>query len=225
MRARLTIDAPNGTSVHELEPDRPVTLGRSRENAIFLPDELASRVHARVHFEDGQWVLTDLDSRNGTRVNGELVDETVPLAHGQEIQIGETRMRFLVNGSGTAEIGPVTRVIEAASAGVSTTHLQTDELTTLCRFMAGAVEETEPSGLLRRALRSLLKQTGASLAGYLGLDPADPVPKLVLPLTSTSAVSLQPKFRKPANRSGSAPTGRMSRRTVCCRLPTPSACR
>jgi DNA-binding NtrC family response regulator len=184
MRARLTIEAADGASVFELEPDRPVTLGRSRENAIFVPDELASRVHARVQFEDGRWVLTDLDSRNGTRLDGEPVGPAVPLTDGQEIQIGNTRIRFLVDGSGTANIGPVTRVIEAA-AGVSTTHLQTDELTTLCRFMAGAVEETDPSGLLRRALRALLKQTGASLAGYLGLDPADPVPKLVLPDDAT----------------------------------------
>jgi two-component system response regulator HydG len=184
MRARLTIEAADGTSVYELEPDRPVTLGRSRENAIVLPDELASRVHARVQFEDGRWVLTDLESRNGTRLDGEPVEHAMPLADGQEILIGDTRMRFLVNGSATATGGPVTRVIEA-SAGVSTTQLQTDELTTLCRFMAGAVQETDPSDLLRRALRALLKQTGASLAGYLGLDPADPVPKLVMPDDAT----------------------------------------
>jgi DNA-binding NtrC family response regulator len=51
--------------------------------------------------------------------------------------------------------------------------------------MTGAVEESEPRDLLRRALKTLLKQTGASLAGYLGLDPTDPVPKLVLPDDAT----------------------------------------
>jgi DNA-binding NtrC family response regulator len=47
--------------------------------------------------------------------------------------------------------------------------------------MSAAVQESDPRDLLRRALRVVLKQTGASLAGYLGLDPTDPVPKLVLP--------------------------------------------
>jgi two-component system, NtrC family, response regulator HydG len=180
MQARLTIEATDGTTEYDLDPERPVTLGRSRENAIVLPDEHASRVHARVEFDDGNWMVSDLDSRNGTRLNGDPVTRATPLADGQEILIGATRVRFQIDGGGTARIGPVTRVIEA-SAGISTTHLQTDELTTLCRFMAAAVEETDPSILLRRALKALLKQTGASLAGYLSLDPDDPVPKLVLP--------------------------------------------
>ena len=145
MHARLTIEAADGTSVYELDPDRSVTLGRSRENAIVLPDEHASRVHARLQFEGGRWVLSDLESRNGTRLNGEPVCRATPLDDGQEIQIGGTQLRFRVDGSDptTAKHGPVTQLIETG-AGASTTHLQTDELTNLCRFMAAAVEELPP---------------------------------------------------------------------------------
>ncbi|HEX4591164.1 MAG TPA: sigma 54-interacting transcriptional regulator [Gemmataceae bacterium] len=180
MGARLILETADGSPAFELDAARPITLGRSRENAIVLADEHASRVHARVQFVDGRWSLTDLDSRNGTQLDGEPIRGTVELTDGQEILVGDSRLRFQIDGGSTATGGPLTRVIESPH-GDSTTHLKADALTALCRFMAAAVEENEPSELLRRALRAILKQTGASLAGYLGLDPADPVPKLVLP--------------------------------------------
>jgi Nif-specific regulatory protein len=180
MVARLILESDDKPSVYELDPAKPATLGRSRENAVVLRDEHASRVHARVQCRDGRWYLTDLDSRNGTQLDGDPVSGETPLAPGQEITIGASRLRFEIEGEASCESGPVTRVIETAN-GDSTTHLRGDALTTLCRFMAAAVQENEQSDLLRRALRALLKQTGASLAGYLSLDPADPVPKMVLP--------------------------------------------
>lgn len=182
MRARLTIQAATGTTVHELFPDRPVTLGRSRENAIVLADEHASRVHARIEFADGRWTVTDLESRNGTRVDGDAITRPTPLFDGAEIAVGDTVLQFQSDGGEAVpeSQGPSTRLSDTAD-GATTTQLQADELTNLCRFMSAAVQETEPRDLLRRALRVVLKQTGASLAGYLGLDASDPVPKLVLP--------------------------------------------
>jgi Nif-specific regulatory protein len=185
MRARLTIEGENGGTVFELPADRPVTLGRSRENTIVLRDEHASRMHAQISYEGGLWHLSDLESRNGTRLDGQPVERATPVANGQEILIGATHLRFSLDASDTqtARHGPVTQVI--APAASSTTSLQTDELTSLCRFMTGAVEEADPRDLLRKAMRAVIKQTGATLAGYLGLDPSDPVPKLVLPDDAT----------------------------------------
>lgn len=188
MPARLTVETDQGTSAYELAPDRPVTLGRSRENAIVLADEHASRVHARIEFADGRWTITDLESRNGTRLNGETISKSAPLADGHVVVIGGTRIKFHVDGEDppTADQRkPAAGEPQDTAAGTSTTQLQADELTNLCRFMTAAVEESDPRDLLRRALRSLIKQTGATLAGYLSLDPADPVPKLVLPEDAT----------------------------------------
>src|SRR5439155_2133039 len=114
MHARLTVETDGETSVYDLAPDHPVTLGRSRENTIVLADEHASRAHARLQFEGGRWVLCDLESRNGTRLDGQPVSRTTPLADGQEIMIGATRMQFRLDRGDppTTKHGPATQVIE-----------------------------------------------------------------------------------------------------------------
>ncbi len=188
MRARLTIEGGDSPAMFELDPDRPVTLGRSRESTIVLADEHVSRVHARVAFEGGRWVLYDLESRNGTRLNGQAVERSAPLAHNHEILLGATRLRFSLDAADTPTgrpNNPPTEVFAKEPSSPSTTSLQTDDLTALCRFMTAAVGEAEPHDLLRRALRAAHRQTGATLVGYLSLDPTDPVPKLVLPDEAT----------------------------------------
>ena len=59
------------------------------------PDALASRQHARLEYQDGQWIVTDLGSDNGTFVNGQQVTSQT-LQHGDEVRVGNTRMRFYV---------------------------------------------------------------------------------------------------------------------------------
>jgi pSer/pThr/pTyr-binding forkhead associated (FHA) protein len=57
-------------------------------------DELISRVHASLEDYGAGWCLKDLGSRNGTYVNGErLLGERV-LKHGDEVHIGNARLRF-----------------------------------------------------------------------------------------------------------------------------------
>jgi pSer/pThr/pTyr-binding forkhead associated (FHA) protein len=73
----------------------PVTIGRSGENTIALDgDEFASGHHARIESQrDGVWIL-DLESTNGTFVNGERVDGRRQLHRGDLVQIGDTELRF-----------------------------------------------------------------------------------------------------------------------------------
>jgi pSer/pThr/pTyr-binding forkhead associated (FHA) protein len=73
----------------------PVTLGRAPENDLVLDaDEFASVRHARIEpRRDGVW-LEDLDSTNGTFVNGIKLTRPQKLTPGDVIRIGETDLRY-----------------------------------------------------------------------------------------------------------------------------------
>ncbi len=75
---------------------KKVVLGRQPENEVPIEDDQASRQHARIEFIPlaHQHVLMDMNSRNGTCVNGEPVTEPVALADGDRIQIGETVLLY-----------------------------------------------------------------------------------------------------------------------------------
>lgn len=73
----------------------PVTMGRSNENDLVLDtDEFASVHHARIQpRRDGVW-LEDLDSTNGTFLNGAKLTRPQKLTPGDVIRVGETDLRF-----------------------------------------------------------------------------------------------------------------------------------
>ncbi len=87
-----------------LEQEAAVTLGRGPDNSITLDDDLVSRRHARIDCRDG-WRIEDLDSRNGTRVNGQPVT-TSRLREGDLVVIGRTRFK-LIGDVGHEETGPL----------------------------------------------------------------------------------------------------------------------
>lgn len=74
--------------------DRPtVSLGRSKECDLVVDDPSASRRHAEVRSENGDYWLVDLGSTNGTEVNGRRIDR-VKLEPGDVITVGQTRISF-----------------------------------------------------------------------------------------------------------------------------------
>ncbi len=189
MDARLSIEAGEGApAVVTLAPDRVVTLGRNRGNTVLLQDRHASRFHAEIVFEDGRWVLRDSGTLNGTKHNGERLHGPARLAHGDVIGIGDTRLRFLLGLAGSLtppELAqPGTDLVVALGkkpdSGGKTVFLP-DELTALCTFMQDALKESAPRRVVALALTTLLRQTRATAAGYLGFDHDDPLPRLVLP--------------------------------------------
>jgi pSer/pThr/pTyr-binding forkhead associated (FHA) protein len=92
-RASLRVCAP-GKPERVFPIEQPETLiGRSPSAHLCIPDESISREHAVILFEDDTFVLEDLQSTNGTRVNGKRI-RTAPLADGDEFQLGQTRLRF-----------------------------------------------------------------------------------------------------------------------------------
>ena len=77
-----------------LEVGKRCTMGRANTNRVVLKDELSSREHAEVYFAEERWRLRDLKSLNGTRVNGEAIDEW-ELVSGDEFQVGRTRFVYV----------------------------------------------------------------------------------------------------------------------------------
>ncbi|HPG26525.1 MAG: FHA domain-containing protein [Spirochaetaceae bacterium] len=74
-----------------------VVIGRNPTTDITLLDEGISREHALILFDADApgYVIEDLQSTNGTKVNGKRV-RSAPLSEGDEIQIGQTLFRFLL---------------------------------------------------------------------------------------------------------------------------------
>ncbi len=102
-----------GTDVKELSLDQPVTtVGRSTDNSIVLDDAQVSRHHAQIDFSEGKPRITDLDSSNGTLVNGAKIKPNEPygLKEGDSVGIGD----YVFTISSVAPVAPVTEEKPAA---------------------------------------------------------------------------------------------------------------
>lgn len=121
----------------------PITIGREEGNGLRLNDERVSRYHAKIQTEDGDVILTDLDSTNGTRVNGAPV-QIRRLRAGDQLAIGRTMLLF-----GTMEEIEARRH-NGAGAPAATNGIQTlrvDELVAQGGMMAPAsVDGTKENG-------------------------------------------------------------------------------
>lgn len=73
-----------------------VTIGQGPQNDIVLDDDSVSRNHARLELELGSWMITDLDSTNGTEVEGVRLAPGVPtpLAYASTVRFGGVRLQF-----------------------------------------------------------------------------------------------------------------------------------
>lgn len=95
----LAIAGPLKDSTIRLS-DPEATLGRDPTNAVAVIDPSVSRKHCRLRREeDGRFEITDLESRNGTMVNG-LPVKSHWLRHGDEIATGDSVFLFLVEDEG-----------------------------------------------------------------------------------------------------------------------------
>ena len=67
-----------------------LTIGRSADSSLILRDDYTSTHHARLMVWNGQWMLQDLDSTNGTFLDGKRVTSPVPVALNTPIKVGAT---------------------------------------------------------------------------------------------------------------------------------------
>src|SRR5436190_16896801 len=71
----------------------PVTIGREEGNLLRLNDERVSRFHAKIQIDNEDFILTDLESTNGTRVNGTIV-QIRRLRYGDRVAVGRSLLLF-----------------------------------------------------------------------------------------------------------------------------------
>ncbi len=71
-----------------------VTMGRSRQCEVMVDDPNVSRQHAEIRPRGGSWVVTDLGSTNGSRLNGRTLEQPTVLKPGDEIELGTTTLTF-----------------------------------------------------------------------------------------------------------------------------------
>lgn len=171
----------------ELAPERPISIGRSRDNTVVLAqEEQASRLHARVYYEGGRWLLRDF-GLNGTRVDNARINQVAELVDGNEIRIGAVRFRFQLpdakrhSGINAPTLADRTSGSETIAVQVPGPRWSNDELLALNQFMTAAVDARNPLELARALIQSLYYQTGAAFAGFFSLDPTNPVPKFFWP--------------------------------------------
>ena len=72
----------------------PFYIGRTESNDIMVKDDHVSGQHAKLCFEEGQFWIEDLESTNGTYVNGERIAEKNPLKDEDLIKIGAAIFKF-----------------------------------------------------------------------------------------------------------------------------------
>lgn len=138
------------------------TIGRSARSDICIPDAFASRLHAELRKEgEGYW-LQDLGSANGTRYNGSLISNPIPVVSGGEIQIGETTLVF--------EDEAIEENKNATLIADSTQSLDPSMTISFSRKKNPTAEILESQFSSRTDLLGLISKVGVALLSSTGLD-------------------------------------------------------
>lgn len=182
MDARLVMEAGTAyPSQLDFDSSSIVKIGRSKENNLVLRDEMASRFHAEVYFQEGSWFLKNLSQSNGTRVEDVFVQGTIQLDLPVIIQIGDSQLRMELADDSQATTKRKSKKVSSEPSEDKTleSHLS-GEFAALYGYMIDCLLGSTPRLLVEKALQLLLKQCGAEQVGYSGLE-GEGVPKIILP--------------------------------------------
>jgi pSer/pThr/pTyr-binding forkhead associated (FHA) protein len=153
----------------------PLTIGREEGNILRLNDERVSRFHAKVQIDSEDFILTDLESTNGTRVNGAVV-QIRRLRFGDRVSVGRSTLLFGSNeqiavrmatleGAGMQPFS--TEAASAQSDGPATVQAST---------LAGQID-----GNLDFVLNQNNEMTATRDALFIGNKPLPPLPQKLSP--------------------------------------------
>jgi phosphoserine phosphatase RsbU/P len=167
-RPTLVVVNPSGNRNRVTLDPLPFTIGRHAENNLVLRDTRISRNHARITFQNGQYLLQDLNSRHGVYVNGERIEDRRTLRNSDRLDFGfqdSYRITFsfdegdlsrileqiqppAMTSPGPSNLGKLRALVEVARALQSS--LSIDDVLTAVVDAALAVTGTERGFLLLR---------------------------------------------------------------------------
>src|SRR5262249_49577369 len=144
-RAYLVVTLPDRARVIELPDGAEVSFGRSRGATVVLDHEKVSRMHARVVRRGADILVEDLDSRNGTRVNGVRIAGTVRVGGRDEVGVGPATAVVAVTTQlrRRARVGSASDLEERLAAEVDRAVRYHRPLGLLMLRFDGAVDATE----------------------------------------------------------------------------------
>jgi pSer/pThr/pTyr-binding forkhead associated (FHA) protein len=159
------------------EMPTPITIGREEGNLLRLNDERVSRFHAKVQFDSGEVILTDLESTNGTRVNGNVV-QIRRLRPGDRVGVGRSLLLF---GS---EQEIAARIATLGSVSAPSTEKTAANMHPATVHAATIASEFDHDDVLFNPQDKITVAQGTLFSG------ARPLPPLPLKLTPSQAARL-----------------------------------
>lgn len=165
MPALVLLTGPRAGSRFEVQGT--LAIGRSPSCEIALDDERVSRRHALVELEEGQAFVQDLDSRNGTQLNGAKLEGRVALRVGDELQLGSTTVVVESHRQTPLSARPVEEVHAAALDGLLPTAGPGGALFACAIALAGA---PTAAAALRRACDAVGRALEADAVVALARD-------------------------------------------------------
>jgi phosphoserine phosphatase RsbU/P len=184
----LCLSPPEGpVEIVPLRAERLV-IGRSRECDLILPDVLLSRRHAEIAETPTGWVVRDLGSRNGTRLNGERIAGEQALADHDVVTVAGWRLLFRegepAEGQSTSSdhrsrLEDITALVTRSGLEAGDLGRQSRLLGTLTRAAAALVASSTADGLLDTLLTHLLDAVPATRGAVALLEEHPPGPSVV----------------------------------------------
>lgn len=162
MLTLLVLQGPDKGRRFEL-PDAPVLIGRESRQ-LPITDNTVSRRHAELLPDDGNWILKDMGSSNGSYINGTRVNNRFPLKLGDQIRVGRTLMVFGAQPGVTRSSGGNV-ALAGVEAGMDSSIMHT--VSSADDSMVLAVPE--PAAVAMTNLK-VLYQLGAALGSSFGID-------------------------------------------------------
>ncbi|HTN76559.1 MAG TPA: sigma 54-interacting transcriptional regulator [Pirellulaceae bacterium] len=201
-----------------LEGGDEFLIGRGLDCTVVLSDPMCSRVHAVIHHTDDGWFLRDSNSRNGSYVNGQKIDEA-RLIDGSRLKLGSAEFMFRQSASRPTDTvradGSVTQTIirdapiaAGESSSVVVSALKDSEkakdFLVLHQLSVKLLGCNDPDQVVESSLNLLLERSRASMAGFLWVnDEGQLKPKLIVPADATE-VALSESLTEIVCRQGRA---------------------